>query len=551
MHLQSPTLLTSAAFALLALAPAAYAQNTQLPSGVAVGDVTTDSAVLWARPAVPGPMLTVIAPDRSLQVGAQWFLSGTAAPLEPVKHVVGGLLPGTTYYHVSFDLAFNFSGGFFRTAHAPGAKHGLRFGVTGDARGDVMPFHSLRNLPRRNLAFLAHLGDTIYADVESPALPGVSQATTLEQYRIKQAEVLSPTLGLNALADARRTTALFAVIDDHEVTNDFAGGADPSTDLRFDQGVPYINETQLFANGIRAFQEFHPIAAELYGATGDARTAFKPKLYRARQFGDDAAIFLLDARSFRDTELTPANLLNPADVLRFLVESYDPSRTMLSAAQLAEVQADLAAAQQAGVTWKFVMVPEPIQALGVLAAEDRFEGYAAERAALLEFIRINAIDNVVFVAADIHGTLVNEVRSQVGPGGPQLPLGAFEITTGAIAYDAPFGPTVVGLAAQLGLIDANQFAFYNSLPVAGKEAFLRAVLDDQLAQFGLDSIGLDGGEIQATLLSGQWSATHTYGWTEFEIDQATQALTVTTYGVDPADVNSLPTVMQAFRVLPQ
>ena len=42
-----------------------------------------------------------------------------------------------------------------------------------------MPFHSLKNLPRRNLAFLALLGDTIYADVESPALPGVAQADTI------------------------------------------------------------------------------------------------------------------------------------------------------------------------------------------------------------------------------------------------------------------------------------------------------------------------------------------------------------------------------------
>jgi phosphodiesterase/alkaline phosphatase D-like protein len=216
-------------FAAAALTATAQSQSNQLPSGVAAGDVTADSAVLWARPRVPGPLLTVVAPDRRLQVGAQTFVSAATVPLVPIKHAVSGLLPGTTYYHLSIDLAFNISGGIFRTANEAGTRQGLRFGVTGDSRGDVMPFHSLRNLPRRNLAFLALLGDTIYADVESPALPGVQQALSLDEFRTKHAEVHSPTNGLNALADVRRSTALFAVIDDHEVTNDFSGGASPAT----------------------------------------------------------------------------------------------------------------------------------------------------------------------------------------------------------------------------------------------------------------------------------------------------------------------------------
>lgn len=67
MQLRHPPLAT----ALIALAPFAAAQNPPLPSGVAVGDVTADSAVLWARPAVTGLMLTVVAPDRRFQMGAQ------------------------------------------------------------------------------------------------------------------------------------------------------------------------------------------------------------------------------------------------------------------------------------------------------------------------------------------------------------------------------------------------------------------------------------------------------------------------------------------------
>lgn len=39
--------------------------------------------------------------------------------------------------------------------------------------------------------------------------------------------------------------------------------------------------------------------------------------------------------------------------------------------------------------------------------------------------------------------------------------------------------------------------------------------------------------IKAKLLQGDYASLHTYGWTEFNIDSATQKLTVTTYGIEP------------------
>src|SRR5262249_43377367 len=160
------------------------------------------------------------------------------------------------------------------------------------------------------------------------------------------------------------------------------------------------------------------------------------------------------------------DITNPAQVTNFLVQSFDPSRTMLGGPQLARLEHDLLVAQQNGVTWKFVMVPEPIQNLGVLAAQDRYEGYAAERTQLLRFIEYHYITNVVFVSADIHGTVVNNLTYQTAPGGTQFSTGAFEVTTEAVAFDAPFGPTVADLATAAGLLSPAQRAFYDSLPVA-------------------------------------------------------------------------------------
>ena len=42
---------------------------------------------------------------------------------------------------------------------------------------------------------------------------------------------------------------------------------------------------------------------------------------------------------------------------------------------------------------------------------------------------------------------------------------------------------------------------------------------------------LEESGIDFKLIKGDWVATHIYGWTEFELDATSQALTVTTYGI--------------------
>jgi hypothetical protein len=43
--------------------------------------------------------------------------------------------------------------------------------------------------------------------------------------------------------------------------------------------------------------------------------------------------------------------------------------------------------------------------------------------------------------------------------------------------------------------------------------------------------GISNGLINAKLLQGSYTATNTYGWTEFDVDPTTQKLTITTYGI--------------------
>lgn len=513
------------------------------PNRVAAGDVTPSSAVLWTRSDVAGPVVFIYAPlDSDGQLLADWEIRAVNVldPSIPAKVDVIGLMPGTLYVHAATtDLGASFDVGFFRTPHLVGTHHGLRFGVSGDARGELGPFPALRNAPARDLDFFVVLGDSIYADVPSEAVP--TNAVTPEEFRAKHEEIVSERFGLNSLGDLRAVTALFATIDDHEVRNDFAGGAHPSTDSRFPYSTEqFINETALYAAGLEAFHQYYPIREEFNDIGGDPRTSEKRRLYRARQFGSDAAIFMLDARSFRDEPLISIDSFDDIfNLIEFLVGTFDPSRTMLGADQLARLEADLLDAEQMGITWKFVLVPEPIQNMGVLLASDRFEGYAAERTQILSFIEQENIQNVVFIAADLHGTLINNLAYQTEPLGAQNFIDSFEVVTGPIAYDAPLGPTTVEAAVNAGILDQEFQDFYESLNRAEKDYVVELLGNVQMGIFGYDPFGLEGSSIEAELTAGRYVAAHVYGWTEFVVDAESQQLTVTVWGIDPYTADDL------------
>lgn len=529
-----------------------------LPNGVASGDVSQNSAWLWARSDTVGAVSFEVATDAAFSNITNSFNANVADAMQPVKGMVSGLNAGQQYFYRATDAAASSFSGSFRTAAAAGTHNGLRFGVSGDWRGELAPYPAIKNVAARNLDFFVKHGDTIYAERYSGPQAG-QVASTLPEYRDRHNEVLSSRYGMNTWQDARASTPVFATIDDHEVVNDFAGGAPV--------GSGYNNDTQRYQDGVQAFREYMPIADTNYAGTGDARFDGKPDLYRAQQFGSDALVIVTDARSFRDAELSPWNGTQ-ADAARFLTESAMLDRTLLGRTQLDQVKADLKQAQLDGVTWKFVHIAEPTQNLGLAAAGDRYEGYARERTELLSYIKTEGIQNTVFVTADIHGTLVNDLT--YSPDGVnQTQSGAWEISTGAVAFEQPFGPTVVDLAATLGMLSAPQVAYYDSLPNdIAKDQFLKAVVNGQLTPLGYTTLGLAGSGIPFTNLMptipgyGQLDysvATHTYGWTEFEIDAVTGELIVTTWGIpdysydemtaNPAAIMALnPQIVSRFAV---
>jgi hypothetical protein len=484
-----------------------------------------------------------------------------ADTMVPAKVKVDNLHPDQRYYYRAVDASGHTAEGTLETSASLGHHEGFSFGVGGDTRGELAPYPSIKNAPTAGLDLFIKLGDTVYADQPSPA---GGPAHTLQEFEIKDNEIYSSHLGINSWAELQSTTPILAVIDDGDIIGEFAGGAPAGSDPRFSGPGNFVNEQDLYRNGMTSFDQYNAIEHKIYSNTGSPLFDGKPDLYRYDIHGSDAAMIVVDDRSFRSAEL-PEPV--PIDSPQFLAASFDPSRSMLGGVQLAQLEHDLLDAQSKGITWKFVNISVPIQNFGPVLAADRYEGYAAERTQLLKFINDNHIENVVFVSAETHTFSVNNLTYQDHFGGPQIATSAIEVDTMSVASQL-IVPQLPALMVQAGLLPPSQLAIYNSLGLTEKDAFLKQLIDHSfLTPLGYDPIGLDdnlpaaAGKIHAELLQGTYFVANDQGWTKFEVDADTQSLLVTTYGIPgyttadlaanpDAVLASTPTIVSQFRLTP-
>ena len=549
------------------------------PNGVSSGDVTQTSAVLWARAVETGRVTFQIATDPSFHHVIRTKKVTVTDPLVPAKIEFDHLKPDQEYFYRVIDASGDILEGKFETAATLDTHQGFHFGVVADLHGELAPYPAIKNAAGMGLDLVIKLGDTVSADLPT-AMPGVFVLNdgTLATYQQIQSANYSAYFGANYLADLQATTPILAIPDDHELLDDFAGGASLSSDLRFpsEAGADFINETSFYKNAMKAFGQYNAIEDRTYSGTGDDRFDGTPDFYRYNTYGSDAAIITVDARSFRDAEL--AHLQDvplPFPNIPFMAASFTPGRSMLGELQLERLKEDLLDARDNGITWKFITLPEAIQNFGpIIRPGDRYEGYAAERNELLKFIDQNHIENVVFITADTHWTSVNNLTYQDFFGGPQIATSVIDVNT-LSAGSQSFASLIVAGAASLGVIPPAAVAIYNGLPVApdtddfpnDKDDFVKGILNGVISALGYDPIGLDdnlpaaAGKINAQLLQGDYFLGHNLGWTDFDVDGATGKLLVTTHGITPYTAAQLaanpaavlgvtPTVVSQFEVTP-
>lgn len=431
-------------------------------SGVASGDVTPTSAILWTR----------VDRDTSVKVEV-WSNPALVGPKvfqRTIPHVSAehdftlkvdatDLAPATTYFfrfrHGDGNAADAASSdvGTFRTAPDPNASDDVRATYTGDADGTRLPsgapaFNDFEVLKAARLEggdFFVFNGDTIYSD---SSFRTTGPATTLAEYQAAHRE----NRGYANLRSLLAATSVYATMDDHEILNDYdAQTVDPAR----------------FAAGRQAFLDYYPVRET--DLLQDATCAGAP-LYRKFRWGSQVEVFLLDERSCRSADVAtaclgdlaptlpvavrmsfPFNLLlTPAPPPGCVTAIFDQARTLLGPMQNAQLRADLL---ESTAKWKLVVSEEPIQQFHALPY-DRWEGYAADRNALLAFLRDHAITGVKFLSTDAHATLQNQVAIDrfAAPArvADELVTGPIATTTFQAQVLAVAGPT--GLAALNGLL---------------------------------------------------------------------------------------------------
>ncbi len=211
----------------------------------------------------------------------------------------------------------------------------------------------------------------------------------------------------------------------------------------------FMNKSTGFQTLQNVFMNYQPIKNRgTISAASDPRTDGTQQQYFSQQWGRHSIYIQLDDRSYRDIRLKTADGSTDDGGPR----ADNTSRKYLGATQLTWVQSQLLAAQQAGTTWKFIGLSNPIDQIGPIpttsgaatlpgvtassmqtysnninygpVASDGGKaymgGYRAERNALLKFIADNGIKNVVFMATDDHQNRINEVLySPTGATGTQ------------------------------------------------------------------------------------------------------------------------------------
>ena len=377
--------------------------------GVASGDPTSESVILWTRLALdptaddgsggmPGDDVAIawdLAADED-------FTTMLASELIPAKAEHGhsvhvdakGLEPGTTYWY-RFRVGDQTSP-VGQTATLPtGSPESFGLAVVNCQMYEGGAYGAYRNLVDEDVDLVVHLGDYIY---EYPGGAGEGRHSlpnrmlkTLEDYRLRYASYkLDPDL---QAAHAR--FPFVATWDDHEVANNYMGDTVPG-----DAAPEQVDERK--AAAYQAWWENMP-------ARLDPPDGPDLAVYRDFEMGDLAKLYLLDERQdsavppCRDESSTGLDYGNCDEV-------DDEDRTRLGTDQETWLQESLAAS-----TARWNLLGNPVVLAGVDAGLDEpqfyldtWDGFPAARKRLIA--QLADVDNPVVLTGDYHAGMVLDVH---------------------------------------------------------------------------------------------------------------------------------------------
>lgn len=432
------------------------AATNLLPQGIAVGDVMSQSALLWVRTDGPmtvqfewapvavwdlvSKMATAVAPvarsplfttgletDFTLAIPIEGLMSATRYRFYVIASSKGR--EGTPT-EVRTALQGEFTTLPDATSHVP-----VTFAWSGDLGGQGRCRHGAAGYPifdmlrAQPLDFFLFLGDTIYGDDLCPSPPNEPgadfRATNLTEYRARQRDQRSA----EALRRFLANVPVSVIWDDHEVRNDFAG--------------PFDSQ---MAAGRQALREYWPIRV----APDDPH-----RLYRTVRAGADLELFILDTRQYRSRNIDPDG----------------PAKTMLGGPQL---QWLLKGLTESTATWKVIVSSVPLSIPKGGGGVSGYDGWAGgpggpgferERQVIVDAILGRKMTNVVVLAGDVHYVQANAYDPN-GDGIPDFHEFVAGPLSAALGRQTPpnkeLRPTILindGGYMNFGLIRATQSSF--------------------------------------------------------------------------------------------
>lgn len=423
--------------AFLSYHPTAYAAQQDnnnylfITHGIASGDVTNQSAIIWSRA------------NREAQLHVEYDTDPNFSHPNSTKNALAnqttdytahtklqGLSPDTLYYYrlwfssdTSSPQSKNASivsdnmTGSFRTAINPSASSNkdIKFIFAADLGGqmycrriDKGGYSIFSKMQELSPDFFIANGDMIYAGYRCPSdgpdgwrniqgnFSGISDPevnwTDISQVRDVYLKHWQYNREDPNLQRFLQNTSMYSQWDDHEVINDFGASWQYWNSFNTDrEGYPNIVKA-----GREAFFNYSPI---------DRNTSDPNRIYRSFNWGPDLDLLILDARSYRSPNSMADNPEN--------------NKTMLGSEQLQWLKQKLLTSS---ATWKVISSDVPISVptgsnasiLGrdgwasgnetTITTTNSFSktGFERELQGLLKYLDYNNIKNIVFVTTDVH-----------------------------------------------------------------------------------------------------------------------------------------------------
>ncbi len=353
-----------------------WADSTHAPFqyGVASGDPLPNAVIIWTRIEATGSPTVYwkVANDIDMNEVVQSGNINTSEATDwTVKIDVTGLNPYTTYYYQFEDEAGNVSA-IGRTKTAPTNDtntDSLKVAIASCSSIFSGYFNAYARMAERNdVDLVVHLGDYIYDFVDEdeqvrvPEPYPIDPQTKAEFRQRHRYYLLDPDLRA-----VRQQHPFFALWDNHDIFKN--------------------NETDLIGS-IEAFYEYLPIRQPDMN---------EPKrIYRSLKYGNLLDIMVVDIELWRNQDTiagTGENSLLGTAQYEWLINELANSTARWR----------ILGNQKLFSNWAIdhLSIPLPFGD-GVVADPNSWDGFPAERARLLTFLRENEIDNNIVISGDIH-----------------------------------------------------------------------------------------------------------------------------------------------------